>query len=76
MSADNNSTASHNKSEMVYQKLAGYLDEMPAGFPATEDGLEIRLLKRFFSPDEAELALHVTLIPEEVRVLIYTTKFS
>jgi hypothetical protein len=29
------------------------LDALPNGFPATEDGAEIRLLKRIFSPEEA-----------------------
>lgn len=32
---------------------------MPIGFPKTRTGVEIRLLKRFFSPEEAALALHL-----------------
>jgi NAD-dependent dihydropyrimidine dehydrogenase PreA subunit len=39
----------------VYRKLAQVLDTLPNGFRATDDGLEIRLLKRIFDPDEAEL---------------------
>jgi electron transport complex protein RnfB len=42
-------------SEDVYKKLARVLDTLPNGFPATDDGLEIKLLKKIFEPDEAEL---------------------
>ena len=42
-------------SEEVYRKLAKVLDTLPNGFPATEDGLEIKILKKIFEPDEAEL---------------------
>lgn len=42
-------------SNEIYQKLAKVLDTLPNGFPATPDGLEIKLLKKIFLPDEAEL---------------------
>jgi NAD-dependent dihydropyrimidine dehydrogenase PreA subunit len=42
-------------SEEVYKKLAHVLDTLPNGFPSTENGVEIRLLKKIFTPDEAEL---------------------
>ena len=60
----------------VYLKLAKYLDEMPAGFPATDNGVELRILRRFFNPEEAEITLHVTLIPEEARVIARRAKIS
>jgi len=41
--------------EDVYRRLAQVLDTLPNGFPSTPDGLEIKLLKRIFEPDEAEL---------------------
>ena len=37
----------------VYQDLARHLDNLPAGFPRTETGVEIRILKRLFTPREA-----------------------
>ena len=37
----------------VYQRLAQHLDKLPAGFPATESGVEFRILKRLFSEKEA-----------------------
>jgi electron transport complex protein RnfB len=53
----------------VYERLAQHLDDLPAGFPRTESGVEIRILRRLFTPDDAKLALHLTLIPEEARVI-------
>jgi len=55
--------------EDVYLKLAQHLDKLPSGFPATEDGLELRILKRLFTPDEAELATHLNLIAEPAAVI-------
>jgi electron transport complex protein RnfB len=43
-------------SEEVYRKLAQRLDAIPNGFPATESGVELRLLARIFTPEEAALA--------------------
>lgn len=52
-----------------FSRLAKYLDSLPAGFPPTEDGLELRILKKLFSEEEAALALHLTLLNEEVPVI-------
>jgi Pyruvate/2-oxoacid:ferredoxin oxidoreductase delta subunit len=37
---------------------------MPVPFPATESGVEIRILKRLFSEEDAELTLCLSAIPE------------
>jgi len=63
-------------SNQTYQKLARHLDDMPGGFPSTESGIELKILRRFFNPDEAALALHVTLIPEEPKVIARRAKIS
>ena len=60
----------------VYQKLARYLDDLPGGFPATTTGVELRLLRRLFTPEQAELALHLTLLAEEPRVIARRAKRS
>ncbi len=39
----------------VYRRLAKVLDTLPNGFPSTESGVEIRLLKKIFTPEEADL---------------------
>ena len=61
-------------SDILYGNLARHLDNLPGGFPSTESGVEIRILKRLFTPDEAELAVHLTLIPEEARVIARRAK--
>ncbi len=48
----------------VYKKLAKHLDNLPGGYPATESGVEIRILKRLFTDQEAEIAMSLTMIPE------------
>ena len=50
--------------EDIYRKLAKHLDNLPGGYPATESGVELRILKRLFDPREAEIAMHLTLFPE------------
>ena len=55
----------------LYKKLAQHLDRLPGGFPATESGVELRILRRLFSPQDAELAMHLTLIAEGAAVIAY-----
>ena len=40
-------------SDELYRKLQQHLDRMPVGFPATESGVEIRILRQLFTPEEA-----------------------
>jgi len=56
-------------SEQIYHRLAQHLDKMPGGFPATEDDLEIRILRRLFTLEQADLAVHLNLIPEPAPVV-------
>jgi len=48
----------------VYKKLAIHLDNLPAGYPATESGVELRILKHLFTPEEAGIATALTMTPE------------
>ena len=52
--------------EDVYKKLALHLDNTPSGYPATESGVELRILKQLFTREEAELALSLVLMLEPV----------
>ncbi|GAB4255552.1 MAG: 4Fe-4S binding protein [Deferrisomatales bacterium] len=52
-----------------YRRLARHLDELPGGFPPTDSGVELRILRRLFTEEEAELAVHLTVIPEPARVV-------
>ena len=51
-----------------YRRLAQRLDAIPNGFPATECGVELKLLAKIFTPEEALLAceMHRTLEPAAV----------
>jgi ferredoxin len=53
----------------VYERLAAFLDSLPAGFPRTESGVEIRILKRLFTEEEADLACHLVMWPEPVETI-------
>ena len=43
------------QNDQVYIKLQKHLDRQPVGFPATKTGVEIRILKHIFTPEEAEM---------------------
>ncbi len=45
----------------IYEKLAKHLDTLPGGFPRTDSGVELKILKRLFTPEEAELAASLTM---------------
>ena len=42
-----------------YRKLQKHLDTMPVGYPSTKSGVEISLLKRIFTPEQAAVAIHL-----------------
>ena len=48
----------------VHRRLQQHLDEMPIRFPATESGVELRILRRLFSEEEAATALLLSAAPE------------
>ena len=58
----------------VYERLAEHLDNLPAGYPRTESGVEMRILRQLFTPEEAELAVSLSLIEEEARVVARRAK--
>lgn len=43
-----------------YKQLAAALNALPSGFPVTDDGRELKLLAKLFTPEEAELAAQLT----------------
>ena len=51
------------KEEGIYRDLQKHLNKQPVGYPATKSGVEIRLLKRFFNPREARLAMKLSYKP-------------
>ncbi len=53
----------------AYIRLREFLDRMPGGFPQTETGLELRILKKLFAPEEAEMAMQLQAMPEPVATI-------
>jgi electron transport complex protein RnfB len=52
------------ESEILYRRLREHLDRMPIGLPATASGVELKILRQLFTPEEAEIALSLSAIPE------------
>lgn len=53
----------------AYRALARRLDALPNGYPATESGVELQLLAKLFTPDEAALAANLRLTYEPAEVI-------
>jgi Na+-translocating ferredoxin:NAD+ oxidoreductase subunit B len=53
----------------AYRRLRRHLNSMPVGFPAAPGGADLRILRRFFSPEEAGLALALDWRPRSFRDL-------
>ena len=63
-------------SDQIYQQLASHLDKLPGGFPSTDSGVELEILRKLFSPDDAGIAVHLTLLAESPKVIAYRAKLS
>lgn len=51
----------------IYRDLQKHLDRLPISYPATESGVEIRILQHLFTPEEAKIAMHLSMIPEPLK---------
>jgi len=60
--------------EEIYRNLQKHLDSLPVGYPATQSGVEIKILKHFFTTDEAEIATYLTITPEPVSAIFERAK--
>lgn len=47
--------------DRAYHELREVLDAIPNGFPSTKSGVEIKLLKKIFTPEEARITTQLTL---------------
>ncbi len=48
----------------IYEKLREQLDQYSVGFPATQSGIEIKILNRLFTEEEAGMYLDMTMMLE------------
>lgn len=53
----------------VYRDLQKHLDKLPIGYPPTESGVEIRILKHLFTPEEARIAANLSMVPEPLGLI-------
>jgi electron transport complex protein RnfB len=58
----------------VYKRLAGVLDTLPNGFPSTESGVEIKLLKKIFTSEQADLFCKMRLTFETAEEIAARTR--
>lgn len=62
--------------EDPYIKLREFLDTFPIGFPATKSGVELKILKRLFTEEEAKITVLMTPVPEEAKRIARRAKMS
>jgi len=60
----------------IYRHLRKHLDSLPVGFPATITGVEMRILKKLFTPDEAVIALALTALSEPIQKIAERSSVS
>ena len=48
----------------VYERLREQLDQYSVGFPSTDSGVEMKILEKLFTGEEAEMFLNLSLSPE------------
>lgn len=60
----------------VYRKLQEHLNQHPMGFPATKSGVEIALLKKLFTEEEAQIALGMIPQPEPAEEIAIRLGYS
>ena len=50
--------------EGIYEKLREHLDSLPTGYPKTQSGVELKILRKLFTEEEAEMACQLKMVPE------------
>jgi electron transport complex protein RnfB len=58
----------------IYRKLQQHLDTLPIGYPPTESGTDLKILKFIFTPEEALIGINLRLIPESLRTIYRRVK--
>lgn len=55
--------------DQIYVRLQKHLDDQAVGFPATRSGVEIKILKHIFTPQEAEIVSYLSYKPEPLQMI-------
>jgi len=56
--------------DQLYRKLQQHIDKETVGFPATESGCEITILKHLFSPEQAKAVMYLTYKMEPIEKIV------
>ncbi|HUW90941.1 MAG TPA: hypothetical protein VMV43_10570, partial [Candidatus Nanopelagicaceae bacterium] len=59
-----------------YKELQKHLDKMPVGYPATESGIEIKILKHLFTPEQAQIGLELNFMADPLKKIFRRLKKS
>ena len=62
--------------DIYYDQLANALDRLPNAFPRTESNVEILLLKKIFSPEQARVGSQLTGTDEKIETISQRAKLS
>lgn len=57
----------------IYERLRMRLDEMATGYPSTASGIELELLRKLFTPEDAAMFLSLGFTPETAREVALRT---
>jgi len=57
-----------------YRELQKHLDKMPVGYPATESGIEIKILKHLFTLEQAKIALKLKFMAHPLKKIFRRLK--
>ena len=55
--------------ENIYEQLQEQLDQYSVGFPKTESGVEMKILRKLFTEEEARMYLHLSMMLETPEAL-------
>ena len=55
--------------DQIYIRLQKHLDNQAVGFPATRSGVELKILKHIFTPEEAEVTSYLNYKPEPLQTI-------
>jgi ferredoxin len=58
----------------VYKRLAEHLDRLPGGYPSTQSGVELKILKKLFTEEEAHIAAALAMMPETAAIIAQRLK--
>ncbi|TFG17260.1 MAG: 4Fe-4S dicluster domain-containing protein [Promethearchaeota archaeon] len=64
----------NNEDLEVYHNLRQHLDGLPIGYPSTESGVELKILKHLFTPLEAKIAVKLRITPEPLQKIYRRVK--